>query len=71
MHSVAAAVFYLAPSLRLKELGITTSTNFLPRFLKPWAELKAETIYLLCKALSLGNLFSPRALEIPHYLSVL
>jgi hypothetical protein len=53
MHSVAAAVFYyLAPSLKWIGLGITTSMNFLPRFLKPWAELRAETIYLLCKALS-------------------
>jgi len=60
-------IFYLAPSLRLIGLDITTSADFLSRFFKPWAELRAETISLLCKALSLRNLFFPRALEIPHH----
>jgi hypothetical protein len=64
-------IIYLAPSLRLIGLDITTSADFLPRFFKPWAELRAETIYLLCKALSLRNLFFPRVLEIPRHLSVL
>lgn len=59
-----------APTLRLIGLDITTSMDFLPHFFRPWAEHRAETIYLLCKALSLRNLFFSRVLEIPRHLSL-